>query len=201
MNVPIGLIDATWGGTSIQSWTPPEGFAEVPALKAEYELVRQGDPRTPEHAARLESFLKETESWLTAALATPFDGQTVVVTHFAPSLRSADPRYGLAPGTAGFCNALDELLPRAQLWLHGHLHCPSDYVDSSGPRHCRVVANPLGYAGNGSAEVVVERVRAGDQFAQAAKQLLQAQVGSQPFVERIFVKDHAGGFLEAQAVF
>jgi len=66
----------------------------------------------------------------------------VVVTHFAPSLRSADPRYGLAPGTAGFCNALDELLPRAQLWLHGHLHCPSDYVHAG----CRVVANPLGYA-------------------------------------------------------
>ena len=27
--------------------------------------------------------------------------------------RSADPRYGLTPGTAGFCNSLDELLPRA----------------------------------------------------------------------------------------
>jgi hypothetical protein len=45
----------------------------------------------------------------------------VVITHFAPSLLSADPRYGLAPGTAGFCNALDDLLPQADLWLHGHL--------------------------------------------------------------------------------
>ena len=72
----------------------------------------------------------------------PFDGPTVVVTHFAPSLRSADPRYGLTPGTAGFCNALDSLLPHATLWLHGHLHSPSDYVHLG----CRVVANPLGYA-------------------------------------------------------
>ena len=69
----------------------------------------------------------------------------MVVTHFAPSLRSADPRYGLVPGTAGFCNALDALLPQAQLWLHGHLHCPSDYVHAG----CRVVANPLGYASKG----------------------------------------------------
>ncbi|MEO7941409.1 MAG: metallophosphoesterase, partial [Burkholderiaceae bacterium] len=68
---------------------------------------------------------------------------TVVVTHFAPSLHSADPRYGLTPGTAGFCNNLDELLTQADLWLHGHLHAPSDYVH----RGCRVVANPLGYAG------------------------------------------------------
>ena len=82
------------------------------------------------------------QDWLSAALNTPFEGHTVVVTHFAPSLRSADPRYGLVPGTAGFCNALDHLLPHAQLWLHGHLHCASDYIHQD----CRVVANPLGYA-------------------------------------------------------
>ena len=40
--------------------------------------------------------------------------------------------------------ALDELLPQADLWLHGHLHCAIDYRDASG--RCRVVANPLGYA-------------------------------------------------------
>lgn len=83
--------------------------------------------------------------WLRQALATPFAGPTVVVTHFAPSLLSADPRYGLTPGTAGFCNALDDLLAQAHLWLHGHLHCPNDYVKSG----CRVVANPLGYARKG----------------------------------------------------
>jgi len=86
------------------------------------------------------------QDWLRTALAQPFDdGPTVVVTHFAPSLRSADPRYGLTPGTAGFCNALDDLLPQAQLWLHGHLHCPVDYVHQG----CRVVANPLGYERKG----------------------------------------------------
>lgn len=92
--------------------------------------------------------------WLQTALQDPFDGPTVVVTHFAPSLRSADPRYGLVPGTAGFCNALDALFPHAQLWLHGHLHAPSDYVAEGTRRdtsrwQCRVVANPLGYARKG----------------------------------------------------
>ncbi|GGH65872.1 hypothetical protein GCM10010975_34110 [Comamonas phosphati] len=97
------------------------------------------------------------QDWLRAALARPFDGPTVAITHFAPSLRSADPRYGLAPGTAGFCNVMDDWLPHADLWLHGHLHCPSDYL-AQGLRpdgsawQCRVVANPLGYARKGEQE-------------------------------------------------
>ena len=82
------------------------------------------------------------QRWLADALTQPFAGPTVVVTHFAPSLRSADPRYGLTPGTAGFCNDLDPWLAHADVWLHGHLHCAHDYTLHG----CRVVANPLGYA-------------------------------------------------------
>ena len=111
---------------------------------ANYYLRKTGTTRgaAPWLAEQVREQALQSQAWLSAALDKPFDGPTVVVTHFAPSLRSADPRYGQVPGTAGFCNALDALLPRAQLWLHGHLHCPVDY------RHqgCRVVANPLGYA-------------------------------------------------------
>jgi predicted phosphodiesterase len=98
----------------------------------------------------------DCQQWLRAALAVPFDGTTVAVTHFAPSLKSADPRYGVTPGTAGFCNALDDLFPLADLWLHGHLHCLNDYVTSGVEDgrawSCRVVANPLGYLSKGEQE-------------------------------------------------
>jgi predicted phosphodiesterase len=109
---------------------------------AKYHALQSGRPMLAD-AVREQGL--RSQAWLRQALAAPFDGPTVVVTHFAPSLLSADPRYGLAPGTAGFCNALDDLLAQAQLWLHGHLHCPSDYVKNG----CRVVANPLGYARKG----------------------------------------------------
>lgn len=69
-------------------------------------------------------------AWLEAELRLPSRDRwdkTVVVTHFAPSLRSADVRYGSQPGTASFCNADDDLMPLADLWLHGHLHCRHDY--------------------------------------------------------------------------
>lgn len=101
------------------------------------------------------------QDWLRAALAEPFEGRTVVVTHFAPSLLSADPRYGLTPGTAGFCNGLDELLRHAQLWVHGHLHYPVDYLKrgqhEGQPWQCRVAANPRGYFSKGEQATFVEQ--------------------------------------------
>ena len=115
-----------------------------------FTTLCDGQPLLAEGIRRL---ALDCQQWLAQALAEPFEGPTVVVTHFAPSLRSADPRYGLTPGTAGFCNALDALLPLARLWIHGHLHCPVDYVVSDtvdGPlRQCRVVANPRGYSSKG----------------------------------------------------
>ncbi|MDB5959215.1 MAG: metallophosphoesterase [Massilia sp.] len=112
----------------------------------------------PVLAEDLRAMSLDCQAWLREALAVPFDGATVVVTHFAPSLLSADPRYGLSAGTAGFCNALDALFPLADIWMHGHLHCMNDYVvegrqaDGQSPWACRVVANPLGYLSKGEQE-------------------------------------------------
>ena len=66
LGVAVGLIDATWGGTVIQTWTPPEGFAAVPALKKDYERVMLGDPRATLHQERLDQVLKETQQWVEA---------------------------------------------------------------------------------------------------------------------------------------
>ncbi len=114
-------------------------------------MLRNGEPVL---ADGIRALALECQSWLRNALNEPFDGKTVVVTHFAPSLKSADPRYGLTPGTAGFCNSLDELITKADVWMHGHLHCFNDYevADASAgptPRKCRVVANPHGYLHKG----------------------------------------------------
>ena len=90
-------------------------------------------------------------AWLAHALAEPAQGRwdaTVAITHFAPSLRSADPRYGALPSTASFCNADDALLSAADLWLHGHLHCRHDYtVDHGQARGTRVVSQARGLEG------------------------------------------------------
>ncbi len=136
--------------TSTQAATSPvtlgqQLLARDKALRAANFALRKNHTLTagqPLLADGVRTLGLQSQAWLRQALSVPFEGKTVVVTHFAPSLRSADPRYGITPGTAGFCNALDDLLAQAQLWLHGHLHCPVDYTASG----CRVVANPLGYA-------------------------------------------------------
>jgi Calcineurin-like phosphoesterase len=89
--------------------------------------------------------------WLAQQLERPTDAdRTVVITHFAPSLKSADPRYGPQPGTASFCNADDDLIPRADLWLHGHLHCRHDYaVPRAGRAPARVLSQARGLAKKG----------------------------------------------------
>lgn len=92
----------------------------------------------------------ETELAAVNAQAAPGWDRTLVVTHFAPSLRSGDPRYGKQPSTASFCNADDDLLPRADLWLHGHLHCRHDYtVARAGRLPMRVVCQARGLAKKG----------------------------------------------------
>lgn len=91
----------------------------------------------------------ESRAWLAMELARAGDWDaTVAITHFAPSLKSADPRYGRQPGTASFCNDDEDLLPWAQLWLHGHLHCRHDYRLGG----TRIVSNARGHVRKGEAD-------------------------------------------------
>ncbi|HIV72176.1 MAG TPA: metallophosphoesterase [Candidatus Aquabacterium excrementipullorum] len=110
--------------------------------------TRNGQPFDPE-AVRDEALV--CRAWLADTLAQqptpdqPWDA-TVAITHYGPSLRSADPRYGNQPGTASFCNADDGLLPLANLWIHGHLHCRHDYtVTHPQGGSTRVVSNARGH--------------------------------------------------------
>ena len=97
----------------------------------------------------------ECRAWLERVLGESAQGRwdkTVVITHFAPSLRSADPRFGPQPTTASFCNADDDLIPRADLWIHGHLHCRHDYLATRPGLHAtRVVCQARGLEKKGEA--------------------------------------------------
>ncbi len=61
LNVPIGLINTSWGGTRIEPWTPPVGFADVPALKSisqEIETVQSN------YRKNLPLKIQEIEEWI-----------------------------------------------------------------------------------------------------------------------------------------
>jgi hypothetical protein len=116
------------------------------------QATRNGRPFDAEQS-REESLA--CRRWLEAELRRPRGDWdvTVAITHFAPSFRSADPRYGAQPTTASFCNADDDLLPLANLWIHGHVHCRHDYrVEATDGRSTRVVCNARGHTRKGEVD-------------------------------------------------
>jgi sialate O-acetylesterase len=132
LQVPIGLIDATWGGTRIESWTPPEGFAAVPALRDEYEKVLLADPTTPTHQQRLEEFLHTSERWIAEArqaLRQRVVGPTMPT--YPPELL---PPHDLQQATALFNGMIHPLCPftlAGAIWYQGesNLNDGAKYTD------------------------------------------------------------------------
>ncbi len=66
LGVPIGLIDTSWGGTRIEPWTPPEGFAAVPKLRDIVKHIRQADQVYKRAVART---VPAIETWVPKAKA------------------------------------------------------------------------------------------------------------------------------------
>lgn len=89
-------------------------------------------------------------AWLADRFAEPFQGQTVVITHFAPTRGSIAAQFAGSPLNACFVSDLEAQILRWQpcLWLHGHVHHSCDYQVGA----TRVVANPRGYAPKGVVE-------------------------------------------------
>lgn len=98
---------------------------------------------------------EQSRRWLERQLDIPYDGKTVVISHHGPHRLSVHPRYALEPSNTAFVSELPELLAKADLWLHGHVHDTFDYVAEG----CRVAANPLGYARNRNQVTQVRQLR------------------------------------------
>lgn len=62
LDVPIGLINTSWGGSRIEPWTPPEGFASVPALTSISEEIQDIDK---DFRMQLPQKIQEIETWIT----------------------------------------------------------------------------------------------------------------------------------------
>jgi sialate O-acetylesterase len=75
LNVPIGLINSSWGGTRIEPWTPPVGFAQVPALADIEKQVDLTNPANAAYQATLGAYLKNLEGW-TAEAKTALKAET-----------------------------------------------------------------------------------------------------------------------------
>lgn len=87
--------------------------------------------------------------WLDAELSKPYDGKTVVVTHFAPHPGCVAPEHQGSDVSPYFVSDLSRLMKKHKidLWCHGHTHTNTDFMAENG---CRVISNQLGYQGERS---------------------------------------------------
>ena len=117
-------------------------------LMSDHRLISAGDDGglqtsfSPAHARKAHHVSREH---LGAALARPFAGTTVVVTHHGPHARSIAPKFRDTLLTAAFISDLSDVMERhaPALWVHGHTHVNFDYRIGD----TRVICNPYGYPG------------------------------------------------------
>ncbi len=64
LDVPIGLINSSWGGTRIEPWTPPVGFYSVPALSEITDEVNAKDPAHARHKELAAQTLTRYKNWI-----------------------------------------------------------------------------------------------------------------------------------------
>jgi sialate O-acetylesterase len=77
LHVPIGLINSSWGGTRIEPWTAPEGFAQVPELKSIEDSVNARTAGSKDYEANLNKYLQSVEKWTADAKKTLAAGGVV----------------------------------------------------------------------------------------------------------------------------
>jgi predicted phosphodiesterase len=134
-----------------------EGIAQARRFMVDYRTIDVVDGAAPQDVlspggeARIARKLtpedtlvlhRTQRAWLEKALAEPFDGPTVVVTHHGPHRGSLAPRFADDWVSTAFISELPQrFFDVPVLWIHGHTHTSFDYRVGG----CRVLCNPRGY--------------------------------------------------------
>lgn len=120
LDVPVGIINATWGGTKIEQWISADGFRSVPELKALSAKVDAYVSTTEEGRKRYQAYLEALRRWLPEAEKAVAVGARFPAPMPEPWLLD-NPRQWLKPTTI-FNGMIHPLSPYAMggfLWYQG----------------------------------------------------------------------------------
>jgi sialate O-acetylesterase len=116
LDVPVGLIDSSWGGTRIEPWTPPCGFAAVPSLNEFVDTIQNKD--TEYKTKTLPAKFTEIEQWIAATRAALAAGDRLPPTPWWPR----HPLESHAEPTGLYNGMIHPLVPfaiRGAIWYQG----------------------------------------------------------------------------------
>lgn len=135
-----------WSGFSLYGAEKVSGYMSIAKRGInDFWLIRAkgGHDLTPRDTFRMH---RTAVRWLDNELSKPFDGKTVVVTHFAPHPGCVAPQHQNSDVSPYFVTDLSWLMKRYRIdvWCYGHTHTNIDFIAENG---CRIVSNQLGYPG------------------------------------------------------
>jgi len=119
LNVPVGVIASAWGGTAIQPWTPPAGFAAVDGFEA---ILRKIADAEPVHRQSVAKALPAYETWLPKARQAIDAGKNVP----PPPPWPSHPLASNAEPTGLYNGMIHPLVPfaiRGAIWYQGEANC------------------------------------------------------------------------------
>ena len=120
LGVPVGLIVSAWGGTRIEPWTPPAGFARVPRLQRVKDQLDLATPSAPAYKERLQRYVTEIDEWLATTRQALAD-ETAAPAHpaYPSELR---PLTGTTSPSSMYRAMIHPLVPfaiRGAIWYQG----------------------------------------------------------------------------------
>ncbi len=120
LDVPIGLINSSWGGTRVEPWTPPIGFQQVDALRGIYESVMGRTPGTDAYRRLLSEQVAATEAWVATAKQSLKNDQGVEASPaFPDSLKPFTSHQDPTMLYNGMIHALVGYPIRGAIWYQG----------------------------------------------------------------------------------
>ncbi len=120
LDVPVGIINCSWGGTPISSWTTAEGYAAVPELRETYVDLMRRDPGSTLYREAADEHLDAVAAWVERSRRAVDERQLIEPTpafpeYFQPYANHKSP----AMLHRGMVHAFVPYTLRGTLWYQG----------------------------------------------------------------------------------
>ena len=134
LDVPVGLLLSSWGGTRIDPWIPPCGFSGIEAVAHLDTIVQNSLPDNPVYKDKLNQYLEDLDKWMAVSKQAVENEEYISAPPVFPSeLILGDNNYDPTRLYNGMIHAHVPFPVRGAIWYQGEAnhHDGMEYVDKT----------------------------------------------------------------------